>query len=67
MENHNLTDEITPEMIEAGASVLANDWGVIGAHAASELAEVIFRAMMTAAPSSGRVLHLTPPRRVQPA
>ena len=44
--------EITPEMIEAGVSVLADDWGVIGAHAASDLAEVVFRAMMAAAPGS---------------
>ena len=44
--------QITPEMIEAGVSVLADDWGVIGAHAASELAEVVYRAMMAAAPGN---------------
>lgn len=44
--------EITPEMIEAGVSVLADDWGVIGAHAASDLAEMVFRAMMAAAADS---------------
>ncbi len=44
--------EVTPEMIEAGVSVLADDWGVIGSHAASELTEVVFRAMMAVAPSS---------------
>ena len=44
--------EITPEMVEAGVSVLAEDWGVIGAHAASELAEIVFRAMMAAAPDN---------------
>ena len=45
-------EEVTPEMIGAGVSVLADDWGVIGAHAASELVEVVFRAMMAAAPGS---------------
>lgn len=47
--------EITSEMIEAGVSVLADDWGVIGAHAASELAEVVFRAMVVT--GSGSVLN----------
>ena len=44
--------EVTPEMIEAGVSVLADDWGVIGAYAASELTEVVFRAIMAVAPGS---------------
>ena len=39
-------------MIEAGVSLLADDWGVIGASAASELAEAIFRAIMAVAPGS---------------
>ena len=48
----SLKVEITSEMIEAGVSVLADDWGVIGAYAASELTQVVFRAMLAVAPNS---------------
>ena len=36
--------EVTPEMIRAGVEVLEGDWGVIGNHAAEELAELVYRA-----------------------
>ncbi len=38
--------EITPAMIEGGVKILADEWGVIGEHAAEELAGAVFRAML---------------------
>jgi hypothetical protein len=43
----------SPDMIEAGASVLSERFGVVGAGpAAEEIAEEVFRAMMTKAGDS---------------
>jgi hypothetical protein len=44
--------EVTPEMIRAGVTVLAEDAGVVSEYVAEELAELVFRAMMAAGPGS---------------
>lgn len=51
---------VTPEMIAAGANLLADEWGVIGPHAAEELAEAVFRAMIEASGSGERSEHDKP-------
>lgn len=45
--------EITSEMIQAGAVVLADEWGVIGELYAGELASEVFRRMMAASVAFG--------------
>lgn len=42
---------VTPEMIAAGADLLANEWGLCApGDGASDLAEMIFRVMLEHAP-----------------
>jgi hypothetical protein len=42
--------ELTDEMVVAGSRLIAEDWGIIGADVAPDLARDVFNAMWAARP-----------------
>lgn len=48
--DYNQSDkvEITPEMIQAGILLLADEWGVVSRNAAEPMVVDLFRAMLAA-------------------